>query len=103
MFLKHKFSAQRSEHDGIKFQSKKEGAYYQKLKLLQKSGEVLGFFRQVPIFLPGNVRYVMDFFVFYSDGTCEGIEVKGFETETWKAKKRMVNSLYPWLPLRVVK
>lgn len=100
---KHKFNAKSIEHDGIRFDSLKEGRFYKKLKVLQESGEVVGFLRQVPLHLPGGVRYVMDFLIFYSDGRCEGVEVKGFETPEWKIKKKIVDTLYPWLEIRIVK
>lgn len=103
MGLKHKFKAKPTNIDNIRFDSKKEAAFYTQLKTRQKSGEVIGFFRQVPLHLTANIRYVMDFFVFYADGTCEGIEVKGFETEGWKLKKKMVDELYPWIELKIVK
>lgn len=100
---KHKFNAIKTEFDGIKFDSKKEAKYYGELKLRQMAGEVVGFFRQVPLHLPGGVIYRLDFFVFLSDGTCEGVEVKGYETPEWKTKKKLVDALYPWLYIRVVK
>ena len=103
MLINHKFHAKQTINDGIKFSSKLEARYYEKLKLLQQSGEVIGSFRQIPIHLQGNIKYVMDFLVFYSDGTCEGIEVKGFETKTWLMKQRMLKEAYPWFTLRVVK
>ena len=87
----------------MKFPSKKEANYYDQLKLKAKAGVVVGFFRQVPIHLPGNIVYRMDFLVFYADGTCEGIEVKGFETPEWKIKEKLINQFYPWFKLRVVK
>ena len=100
---RHKFSAQQVELDGIKFPSRKEGRFYEDLKLLVKAGEVIGFFRQVPLHLPGNVVYRMDFLVFYADGTCKGIEVKGYETQEWKIKKKLIEAMYPWFELEVVK
>ena len=100
---RHKFGAKPVEVDNIKFSSKLERNYYEKLKILQKSGEVIGFFMQTPLHLPGKIKYVMDFFVFYSDGTCEAIEVKGFETPEWKMKAKLVKEFYPWLPLTIVK
>jgi hypothetical protein len=45
----------------------------------------------------------MDFFVFYPDGTCEGIEIKGFETKEWKIKEKLIHAHYPWLTLKVIK
>ncbi len=95
-FRAHKFNAKRTEHDGIKFDSKKEAKRYLELKLLRKAGEVLFFLRQVPIHLPGGVVLRIDFLVFYADGTTEFEDVKGMRTESYKAKKRMVENLYPF-------
>lgn len=102
-FVRHKFNAKKTEVDGITFASKKEAAYYQTLRLRQKAGEVLGFFRQVPIDLPGGIIYRMDFLVFYTDGSCEGIEIKGHETPEWKLKYKLLQEFYPWFELKVIK
>jgi len=93
--VKHKFSAQRTELDGIKFDSKLESRHYTNLKMLQRSGEVLFFLRQVPIHLPGKTKYVVDFVEFWKDGRVEFTDCKGMETETFKLKKRQVEELYP--------
>lgn len=95
MAVKHKFNARRTECDGISFTSKKEARYYQALCLRQKAGEVLFFLRQVPFHLPGNVRYVVDFAEFLSDGTVCFVDVKGMKTEQYKTKKKLVEALYP--------
>ena len=94
-FHRHKFNAIQTIRDGIKFASKKEAAYYDELKLKQKAGTVCFFLRQTPFHLPGNITYRIDFQVFNSDGTVHFIDVKGFETKTFKMKKKMVESLYP--------
>lgn len=70
---------------------------------MEQAGEVVGIFRQVPLHLAPGVTYRMDFLVFYSDGTAEGIEVKGFETPEWKIKKKLIADKYPWFELRIVK
>jgi len=93
--MRHKFHAQPTECDGIKFASKAEAKYYTQLKLRQRAGEVVFFLRQVPIHLPGEVRYVMDFMIFEASGEVRMVDVKGVETESFKAKKRMVEALYP--------
>ena len=94
--LYHKFHAKPVESEGIKFSSKKEAAYYQKLKELQKSGEVLFFLRQIPFYLSDNKsKYVCDFLVFSTNGEVEFIDCKGFKTETYKLKKRLVEAQYP--------
>lgn len=100
--IRHKFHAKPTESDGIKFASKAEARYYEQLKLRQRAGEVIFFLRQVPIHLPGEVRYVMDFMVFEATGEVRMVDVKGMETEIFKAKKRMVEAMYP-IKIEVVK
>ena len=89
---RHKFRAVPSESDGIWFGSKKERAYYDRLKT---RSEVLFFLRQVPFHLPGNVRHVIDFVEFWTDGTVHVVEVKGRDLPMGKLKRRQVEALYP--------
>jgi len=100
--IRHKFSAVRCEQDDIKFSSKAERSYYNKLKLLQKAGEVVFFLMQTPFKLPGNTKYVVDFQVFYADGTVSFIDVKGMSTPMFIMKKKQVEDLYP-VKIQVVK
>lgn len=100
--LRHKYSATRTETDGIKFASKKEASYYVRLKQRVAAGEVVTFLRQVPFHLPGGVRYVIDFLEFRTDGTARFIDVKGVETESFKAKRRMVEELYAPIKIETV-
>ncbi|MBL4853080.1 MAG: DUF1064 domain-containing protein [Robiginitomaculum sp.] len=92
--VRHKYNAVRTEIDGIKFDSKKEAAYYVQLKILKRSGAVVQFLRQVPFHLPGGVKYVCDFQEFHSDGSVHFVDVKGMLTPEFKAKKKMVENLY---------
>ena len=92
--MRHKYRAIRVEHDGIKFDSKKEGNRYEQLKLLKLDGQVVQFLRQVPFYLPGGVVYRVDFMVFWESGLVTFEDVKGMRTESYKAKKRMVENLY---------
>lgn len=81
--------------DGIRFQSKKEMNHYQNLKLLQKAGKLSFFLRQAPFHLPGNIKYICDFICFWTDGTITFEDVKGFKTNIYKIKKKLVQSTYP--------
>lgn len=90
-----KYNAQPTEADGIRFDSKAEARYYLRLKARVEAGEVLYFHRQVPIHLPGNTRYVVDFQEFHADGSVHYVDVKGVETQTFRLKKRQVEALYP--------
>lgn len=93
--IRHKYNARRTEINGIKFSSKHEAAYYQKLILAQKSGELIFFLRQVPFHLAGGVRYVCDFVEFWKDGDVRFTDSKGFRTPMYIAKKKMVEAVYP--------
>ena len=95
MRRKHKYNAKRTVCDGIKFDSKKEAAYYGRLKMLVSAGEVIFFLRQVPFHLPGGVTYRVDFQEFLADGSIRFVDVKGMQTPEFKAKKKMVEALYP--------
>lgn len=90
-----KYRAVRIEIDNIKFSSKKEGRRYQELKALQHAGDVKFFLRQTPFHLPGKTRYVLDFMVFWENGNVTFEDTKGFRTQVYKLKKRMVEELYP--------
>ena len=93
--MRHKFNAAPTLCDGIRFDSKKEAAYYVQLKLRVQAKEVVMFLRQVPFHLPGGVKLVVDFQEFHSDGSVHFIDVKGFATPEFKAKRRIVENLYP--------
>ena len=93
--VRHKLHAVATESDGIKFSSKKEARVYQNLKLQQAAGEVVFFLRQVPFYLPGGVKYVCDFQVFYAAGNVRFLDAKGMQTESFKAKKRLVEAMFP--------
>ncbi len=94
--VRHKYNAQITVRDGMKFASKKEAKFYDQLKFEQKAGFVLFFLRQVPIHLPGGVKMVIDFQVFYSDGRVDFIDAKGKRTAQYIAKKKIVEALYPF-------
>ncbi len=93
--LQHKFRAQRTETDGIKFDSKKEAAFYRELKLRQQAGDIVFFLRQVPFDLPGNIKYRVDFVLFESSGNVRFVDVKGHRTKDYIRNKKQVETLYP--------
>lgn len=95
MRLRHKFNAVATICDGIRFPSKKEAARYAHLKTLKESGDVIFFLRQVPFHITPDLRYVCDFMVFWSSGEITFEDVKGMKTDTYVAKKKMVEHIYP--------
>lgn len=93
--VRHKFHARPTFADGIRFASNREANYYRGLLLAQRSGELLFFLRQVPLHLPGSVKYVCDFLEFWKDGSARFVDVKGHKTREYKTKKRLVEATYP--------
>lgn len=93
--LNHKYKAVRTERHGIRFDSKLEARVYDRLLLAKEAGEIVMILRQVPLHLPGNTVYRVDFQVFWANGEVSFIDAKGVETETFKLKKRQVEELYP--------
>jgi hypothetical protein len=100
--VRHKFKAVRCEKDDIKFPSKAEKRYYETLKILQRSGEIVFFLRQPRFDLPGGVKYIADFQIFWANGEVEFIDVKGYDTPNSKSKRKMVESVYP-VKIKIVK
>ncbi len=109
---KSKYHAKKTELDGIVFDSKKEANYYATLLLLQKSGEVVSFERQVQFELQPHFRYngkmeraityVADFVVTYKDGHTEVIDVKGMRTREYNLKRKLLLFRHPDMIFREV-
>lgn len=99
---RHKYGAKRDARDGITFDSKAEARYYDTLVLRQRAGEILFFLRQTPFHLPGGVVYRLDFLEFHADGSVHAVDVKGLETETFRVKRRLVESIYAPLTIETV-
>jgi hypothetical protein len=91
----NKYGAQVTVVDGIRFDSKREARYYERLVRERAAGLVSYFLRQVPIHLPGGTKLVIDFLVVMADGAIRHIDVKGRETTAFKIKRREVQHHYP--------
>ena len=99
---KQKYNAQQTKIDGIKFDSKAEARRYKDLQILQKSKKIKWFIRQVPFDLPGNIKYRCDFLVVDQNDNIIIEDVKGFETEVFKLKKKLFEEKYP-LKISIIK
>lgn len=102
----HKYKAEPMVVDGIKFPSTKEANYYCDLKLLKRAGVIKDFDRQVPFVLqPGYrqkdgkaivaIKYYADFVLTYPDGHQKVVEIKGYKTDVYNLKKKMLFYKYP--------
>ena len=92
---KNKYNAKGVWIDGFYFHSQKEGRYYENLKLKVDAGIVNFFMRQVPMQLPGNTKYILDFLEFHTDGSVHFTDVKGKKTPGYIKNKKQVEALYP--------
>jgi hypothetical protein len=85
--------------DGMRFASKLEARYYERLKERVLGGEVAWFTRQVPFWLEGGVKYVCDFLVVLvnpppgTNGVLV-IDTKGRDTQDSINKRKQVKARY---------
>lgn len=94
----NKYHAESSTHNGIPYHSKKEAAYASELDLRKKACDIKEWDRQIKISLDVNgfhiCNYYVDFKILHNDGSLEYVEVKGFETDTWRLKWKLFEALY---------
>lgn len=94
-----KYKAIKTTIDGIKFDSKKEAKRYQELKLLQKVNYIKDLKLQVPFVLieksqyGRQIKYVADF-TYIENGELVVEDTKGFKTDVYKLKKRLLAEKY---------
>lgn len=97
---RHKYNARKVEIDGHKFDSAKEAARYQELKLQEHCGVVSGLELQPEFILQeafGGYRaiiYRADF-LYQKDGETVVEDVKGMKTAVYQIKKKMFLKRYP--------
>ncbi len=91
---KTKYRANKTSIDGHTFDSKKEAEYYCNLKMRLQAKDIKGFCLQPIFMLAPGLRYKPDFIVFNNDNTTEVIDVKGYKTKEYIAKKKVFEEKY---------
>lgn len=86
---KSKYRANKISIDGHTFDSQKEADYYCELKLRLQGNEINGFCLQPTFILAPGLKYKADFIIFNKDNSTEVIDVKGFKTKEYIAKKKV--------------
>jgi hypothetical protein len=85
-------------YNGISYHSKKEAQYAHFLDLEKKRGKIKEWKRQVKISLDVNgnhiANYFCDFEVLTADDSVQLHEVKGFETEVYRLKRKLLEATY---------
>ena len=110
----NKYNAKKVEIDGIVFDSRAEGRFYEHLLELMHDGIVESFEMQKPYTLLDKfphpktgktiraIKYVPDFEVIYTDGRVEVVDVKGMQTDVFRMKCKLFMFRYQ-IPLVLVK
>ena len=88
-YKKAKYRANKTSVDGHTFDSQKEADYYCELKLKLQAKQINGFCLQPTFILAPSLKYKADFIVFNKDGSTEVIDVKGYKTKEYIAKKKV--------------
>ncbi len=99
---KPKYGSERIEYNGRMYDSKKEAAYAKRLEYLKHAHKieerVVRIEYQVPYSITAKNKvvatYFADFRVTYGDLHQEVVDVKGFRTEVYKLKKKLVEALH---------
>ena len=91
---KTKYRAYKTSVDGHTFDSQKEAEYYTQLKLRLQAKDIKGFCLQPTFILAPGLKYKVDFIVFNNDQTYDVIDVKGFKTKEYIAKKKVFEDKY---------
>lgn len=86
---KSKYGAVKTQVDGHTFDSKKEAGYYNELNIRLQGKDIRGFCLQPTFILANGLKYKADFVIFNNDKTFEIIDVKGFKTKEYIAKKKV--------------
>ena len=88
-FKRAKYRSYKTSIDGHTFDSQKEAEFYCELKNRLKANDIRGFCIQPTFILAAGLKYKADFIVFNNDGTQEIIDVKGYRTKEYNAKKKV--------------
>lgn len=91
----NKYHAIETHIGGVRFPSIAEGDFYKIAQRMIIYKEIKFFLRQVPFHLPGNVKLVLDFLLFYQDGHVRFIDIKGGSpTQAFIIKRKQVEHMY---------
>jgi hypothetical protein len=106
LITKSKYNNKKTEIDGHVFDSQVEARYYEQVKWLKNTGEILSFKLQPRYLLQDSFRkdgvlhrkieYVADFEITHIDKTIEVIDVKGQILPLFSMKMKMFHKLYPY-------
>lgn len=101
-----KYKNKKTVVDGITFDSKKEAAYYQRLKFMESQGLIFNLKRQVKFDFPINgnpvrfvdskrvMQYIADFSYDTAIGERKIVDVKGMRLSDYKIKRALMLAVH---------
>lgn len=100
--IQHKYKAKPITIDGIRFQSRAEGARFCELKMQEREGKIRGLKLQPRFKLYHGIYYVSDF-SYFSKGISSQIveDVKGVKTAIYQLKIKLFKGRYGTLPAEI--
>lgn len=109
-YAKNKYKNIRQTFQGYSYMSRSEAQYAAELDMRKKAKDIKEWTRQIriPLKIYGLTicNIVVDFQVTHNDGSIELVEYKGFSTDLWKIKWKMLQAIYgkehPEIKLTVV-
>ena len=97
-FRTSKYKNIKQTYNGYSYHSKAEAAYACELDLRVKAKDIKSWDRQkkLELYVYGTkiCNYYIDFEVIHNDDSVELIEIKGFKTNVWLLKWKLVNAIW---------
>lgn len=108
---KSKYGNNSQMYNGRRYDSKREAAYAMNLDWRKEAGEIKEIIPQYKLDLRVNgkhiTNYYVDFKLIMADGSIQFHEVKGYETDVWRMKWRILectlDEIEPGAELLVIK
>lgn len=104
-----KYNSKKIILDGISFDSKHEGLYYEYLKERQEINEIQNFEIQPKYILLESfkrdgktiraITYTADFLIYHLDGKIEAVDIKGMSTQQGEMRRKLFLHRYPEINL----
>lgn len=94
----HKYGNVKQTYNGYSYMSRKEAEYAFLLDQRLKKKEIKSWDRQFKVSFDVNGKhicnYYVDFIIHHHDDTYELIEVKGYETDIYRIKRKLLEAIF---------
>ena len=98
LYTANKYKAKKESYNGIVYHSKREAEFAIELDWRLKAKDIKSWERQIKIDIQVNnvhiCNHFIDFEITHKDDSIELIEVKGFETDVWILKRKLLEATF---------